>query len=178
MKRYLLGTLLCAFALIACQTNETIDNFGDNGSTTFTISTAATRTYLGEKEGDVYPIYWSEEDKIVVNGVPSEKIQINEEDRARAIFSFNQKLDYPYAVTYPYSASTTAKNPIVEFPAEQKYVENSFDVNSTPMCGYVINKGDKISQIVLLPIFTPELEQADELEETERGAGGFGSSGK
>ena len=43
---------------------------------------------------------------------------------------------------------------------------------------YTVHKGDKISQIVLLPIFTPELEQVDKLEETERGAGGFGSSGK
>ena len=43
---------------------------------------------------------------------------------------------------------------------------------------YTVHKGDKISQIVLLPIFTHELEQVDKLEETERGAGGFGSSGK
>lgn len=43
---------------------------------------------------------------------------------------------------------------------------------------YTVNKGDKISQIVLLPIFTPELEQAENLDNTERGAGGFGSSGK
>ena len=43
---------------------------------------------------------------------------------------------------------------------------------------YTVHKGDKISQIVLLPIFTPELEQVDKLKETERGAGGFGSSGK
>lgn len=38
--------------------------------------------------------------------------------------------------------------------------------------------GDKISQIVLLPIFTPELEVVDELAETERGGNGFGSTGK
>lgn len=41
-----------------------------------------------------------------------------------------------------------------------------------------IKKGQKISQIVILPIITPTLEQADKLEETERGAGGFGSTGK
>ena len=41
-----------------------------------------------------------------------------------------------------------------------------------------IKKGQKISQLVLLPIITPELEQADSLEETERGNGGFGSTGK
>ncbi len=43
---------------------------------------------------------------------------------------------------------------------------------------YFINKGDKISQIVFLPIYTPELEVVDDLEETERGNNGFGSSGK
>ena len=36
--------------------------------------------------------------------------------------------------------------------------------------------GDKISQIVLLPIFTPDLEVVDELTETERGGNGFGST--
>lgn len=41
-----------------------------------------------------------------------------------------------------------------------------------------IKKGQKISQIVLLPIVTPELEQVEELEDTERGTGGFGSTGK
>lgn len=41
-----------------------------------------------------------------------------------------------------------------------------------------IDKGQKISQLVLLPIITPELELVDTLEDTERGNGGFGSTGK
>lgn len=41
-----------------------------------------------------------------------------------------------------------------------------------------IEKWQKISQLVILPIITPELELVDRLEETERGTGGFGSSGK
>lgn len=41
-----------------------------------------------------------------------------------------------------------------------------------------IKMGQKISQLVILPIITPELELVDQLEETERGTGGFGSSGK
>jgi len=43
---------------------------------------------------------------------------------------------------------------------------------------YKVNKGDKISQLVILPILTPDLELVDELESTERGEGGFGSTGK
>lgn len=41
-----------------------------------------------------------------------------------------------------------------------------------------IAKGQKISQLVLLPIITPELELVDSLDQTERGDGGFGSSGQ
>lgn len=40
------------------------------------------------------------------------------------------------------------------------------------------SKGDKIIQLVLLPIYTPELEIVDELDDTERGDNGFGSTGK
>ena len=43
---------------------------------------------------------------------------------------------------------------------------------------YQVQKGDKISQLVILPILTPELELVDELDETERGNGGFGSTGR
>lgn len=42
---------------------------------------------------------------------------------------------------------------------------------------YTVKAGDKISQLVILPIATPELELVEELEETERGTGGFGSTG-
>ena len=42
----------------------------------------------------------------------------------------------------------------------------------------IIKKGEKISQLVILPIITPEPELVDSLEETERGTGGFGSTGK
>lgn len=43
---------------------------------------------------------------------------------------------------------------------------------------YHVKAGDKISQLVVLPIMRPELERVDSLEETERGDGGFGSTGK
>ena len=43
---------------------------------------------------------------------------------------------------------------------------------------YTVKKGDKITQLVIHPIFSPELELVDSLEETERGSNGFGSSGR
>ena len=41
-----------------------------------------------------------------------------------------------------------------------------------------IEPGMKIVQLVVLPVLTPELELVDSLEETERGDGGFGSTGQ
>lgn len=43
---------------------------------------------------------------------------------------------------------------------------------------YKVDVGDKISQLVLLPIITPELALASALETSDRGANGFGSSGR
>ena len=43
---------------------------------------------------------------------------------------------------------------------------------------YIINGGDKISQLVILPIVLPDLEVVTELGKTDRGSNGFGSSGK
>lgn len=41
-----------------------------------------------------------------------------------------------------------------------------------------VHKGDKITQLVIMPVHHATFEQVDSLEETERGNGGFGSTGK
>jgi len=42
----------------------------------------------------------------------------------------------------------------------------------------VIENGDRIAQLVVIPYLSVEFDVVDELDETERGAGGFGSTGK
>lgn len=43
---------------------------------------------------------------------------------------------------------------------------------------YVINKGERLAQLVIVPIWTPTLQEVDEFSEvSERGEKGFGSSG-
>jgi dUTP pyrophosphatase len=43
--------------------------------------------------------------------------------------------------------------------------------------GEVYQEGDKVGQLVIIPIPAIELVEVDELSSTERGEGGFGSSG-
>jgi dUTP pyrophosphatase len=42
---------------------------------------------------------------------------------------------------------------------------------------FIVEEGDRIAQLIILPIVTPDLEAIDRLPPTTRGAGGFGSTG-
>lgn len=43
---------------------------------------------------------------------------------------------------------------------------------------YLFKGGDKIAQILFFSVWTPNIEVVEELEETDRGENGFGSTGK
>lgn len=43
---------------------------------------------------------------------------------------------------------------------------------------YVFHPGDKLIQLLIIKCETPEIRIVDEMEETERGAAGFGSTGR
>ena len=51
-------------------------------------------------------------------------------------------------------------------------------INLDPTNNLQINKGDRIAQLVILPFLAAEFAEADALDETDRGAGGFGSTGR
>lgn len=43
---------------------------------------------------------------------------------------------------------------------------------------YTIEPGERIAQLLVMPVLLPEPVEVDELVETDRGQGGFGSTGK
>lgn len=43
---------------------------------------------------------------------------------------------------------------------------------------YTLNPGERFAQLVVMPVLLPEIEETDDLGETERGGSGFGSTGK
>jgi dUTP pyrophosphatase len=50
-----------------------------------------------------------------------------------------------------------------------------FNHSDTP---FIVNRGDKIAQLICEKIYYPELELVEELDDTWRGARGFGSTGQ
>lgn len=43
---------------------------------------------------------------------------------------------------------------------------------------YTIQPGDRIAQLMVVPVVQPQITLTDTLDETERGTGGFGSTGR
>lgn len=43
---------------------------------------------------------------------------------------------------------------------------------------YELQPGERIAQLVVMPVLLPQLTEVEELQETCRGAGGFGSTGR
>jgi len=48
--------------------------------------------------------------------------------------------------------------------------------NNNPI-GSTINRGDRVAQLLIVPYISPKINIVDELSETVRGSGGFGSTG-
>ncbi len=43
---------------------------------------------------------------------------------------------------------------------------------------FVIHPGDRVAQLLLLPVDLPDIVEVEELSQTQRGEGGFGSTGR
>ena len=144
MKKYLLCALACAFAFISCQTDNTSDNaIETDGATILSVSTATTRTHMGDKSGDTYPIYWNEGDRIVVNGNLSEEAVINGQNPTSAQFTINAVLSFPRSILYTGEYLADLSDCIV-FPSEQLYEANSIKSGYAPMYGYVVSQQSNI----------------------------------
>ena len=50
-----------------------------------------------------------------------------------------------------------------------------YNTTETP---YTVRSGDRIAQLMIVPVAHPSIKVVDELPETERGEGGFGSTGR
>lgn len=150
--------LILALLAVACQGDITTDKTIGGGISSLTISTPATRTYLGTKDSDTYPLYWSEGDRIVVNGVTSNEAVINPSNPSSASFTFDAVVNYPLSILY--SATTSAG--CVCFPQEQTYEQNSIKSEYAPMYGYVAQSSDRVTLNHLAAILRFSLKSAKE----------------
>ena len=140
MSVVLLGAFSCTQDITADQAPVISENGGGSGEVkTLQVSMpVSTRTELGEKVDGKYPVSWSEDDVLAVNGKPTTGITIYQDRPNVAVFNLPLGVTIPYHIVYPYQGENVAveansgKYPVV-FSAEQKHTEGSFAPNSAPM---------------------------------------------
>ena len=131
---------VAALVAVSCTTDVTEDiGVAVGGQTSLTFSLEESRTQLGEKADGLYPLYWSAEDQLSVNGVASAALAAEEAGKASAQFTFEGALNYPYSVVYPASNANE-----VTFLASQNYTEGTFCAGAAPMYGYAESAGSAI----------------------------------
>lgn len=69
---------------------------------------------------------------------------------------------------------TMSSSGVVDFGYSNEILFSMINLSKNP---YQVKVGDKICQMLILPVPLVQFEEVDELEETERGEKGFGSTG-
>ena len=131
--------VIASMVAVSCATDVTDDlgiqtNNADH--TTITLSLEESRTQLGEATNGIYPVAWSADDAISVNGVKSTSIAIGSNSSVAA-FTFNGTLNYPYAIAYPAAADGK-----VIFAEEQSHTTGTFANGAATMYGYAENENE------------------------------------
>ena len=142
ITRFLMAVV--ALVALSCTTDATQDlgvDLGNNEALTeITLSLEESRTQLGEKAGEVYPLYWSEGDQIAINGVASAPLTAEYDGKSAAVFSLDGDIERPFHIVYPAPAegvvaATSGLYPVT-FPATQSYTAGTFESGTAPMYGY------------------------------------------
>lgn len=140
-------TILAAFCLmgaIACS-NEL--EYQNDSRTVLTLELpGTTKTVLGDAQDGVRPVLWCKGDKISVNGVASQALEI-EENVPTANFVFEKELTAPYSIIYPASMVKDG-GAVITLPSQQKAASGDNIVSgSMPMAGYSTTESVMMKQV-------------------------------
>ena len=140
-------TLATAFIALSCVTDTTenvrLDEHSFMTESSITLSLEGSRTQLGEKVGEGYPLYWSEGDKISANGIASDEAIINKDNPCRATFNFGSTLAERLHIAYP--AAPEGK---VIFAAEQSHAgDSTFGNGAATMYGVATDESIELKHL-------------------------------
>lgn len=139
MKKELLFISAFLLSVLSGCVNETLQP-GSSKELKVSVSLASvqTKTYLGEVDGNVRQVYWSEGDAVSMNGFASDVLTADQAGKATADFKFYNG-SVPYRVIYPASICkefTPDGMVTVDVPATQEYSSDSFGQGSAILYGY------------------------------------------
>ena len=157
---------MLAFSCVTDTTEDLGVNLGEGQSTTLTLSLGDSRTYIGEYDGVQYPMYWSEDDQISVNGHTSSPLTAKDINGNKATFTIPAVLEGNYCVTYPAAPAGQVK-----FVAEQTHKDNTtFGDGVATLYGYGSSEGvvlNNLTGILKIGVKLPEGAEATTLTKAQ-----------
>lgn len=135
--------LLAAMGLLASCSKEMEDVSVESVNEPSAVKTyvsvglsTATKTYMDAEKDDQnhHKMYWSEGDRIVINGIVSDALGEFDEPTQYAEFAFEGELSTPYEVLYP--ASIYIDETHINLPGIQTYKADGFADGMFPMVGF------------------------------------------
>ena len=97
--------------------------------------TDVTKTVLGPSDGVSRKVYWTDGDRICINGLVSDPLSGMPAESSHASFTFSSAPGTPYSVLYP--ASFYKNSNTVTLPAVQTYQAGGFATGTEPLAGYM-----------------------------------------
>jgi len=151
MKRFLLFSVLVVCGFAACSKNDAPDE--GLAEETFSVNAGlpsqATKTTLGDKSGSVWPLLWSEGDRLLLNGVPSVPLAAGDAGAASATFRFS---GVGGATVWNFTYCGVADSDCtVVFPTAQSSSDGRFASYSLPMYA-TASTAAAASNISLIPL--------------------------
>ena len=129
---------------VCCACSTELDSLQEQESVQLavTISDKTDSKTVASDNGDRFSVTWTGSEKVSVNGVVSQSMNVDPENPKRAVFTFGVVIP-PYSSVYPASAckSVSGLTGTVTLPSEQKFVAGSFDPDAALMVGYSDQEG-------------------------------------
>ena len=147
MKKELLFLFgLLSFFALGCVSETREPESAKEVKVSVSLSSVQTRTYLGEVDGNVRPVLWSEGDAVSMNGYTSAALTADKAGSPEADFKF-YNVSLPYNVVYPASICKEFTNDgkvTVEVPATQQYSATSFGKGAAILYGFSETEGEPV----------------------------------
>lgn len=118
--------------LMGCQMAEDLPAIMSEDTLSLDVSLPGgpvSKTFLGERAGNIIPLLWSEGDRLSLNGTTSYPLTEENAGKRSATFTFRGSIRAPFNVLYP----ATFEADRVTFPPVQQYAKGSFDPLALPM---------------------------------------------
>lgn len=135
------------------------------------LAEAPTRAYAGDAGYDLYALRDTTID-------PGKTVKISTGIALEVPCGYYMEVVPRSGMSYKTSLRIANSPGIIDSGYRGEVMVLMHNTSTDPYASFTISQGDRIAQMILRKLETYELEEADELEDSERSAKGFGSSGR